>query len=332
MIDQQEIKQYAIQNTNGMVLKVINYGATITDIIVPDREGNFENVVLSFDSPERYLRPENPYFGATIGRFANRIAKAEFTLDGVLYSLSKNNFGNTLHGGFKGFDKVIWETELLDKASILMRYHSYDGEEGYPGNLLVEVIFSLSDDNSLSIQYKARTDKSTPVSLTNHSYFNLSAGKKEHILDHELMIKSVSILAVDDLLIPTGEIQDITEGPFDFREIKGIGRDIAATTVGYDHNFILNSTLNEPAAILFDPHSGRVMELYTDQPGLQFYSGNFLDGSLHGQSGRVYGRHAGLCLEPQQFPDAPNQGSFPNTLLKPGEYYRQLSIYKFSVR
>lgn len=334
MIADQQVLQYSIQNTRGMVVKVINYGGTITDIIVPDREGNFENVVLGFDSLTGYLQTNNPYFGSTIGRYANRIAKGQFTLNGETYQLPTNNFGNTLHGGFKGFDKVIWNVQILSDSSLMMSYLSADGEEGFPGNLKVEIIFSLSNDNSLSLEYSATTDKATAVNLTNHSYFNLSGGKTPDILNHELQIWAEKILEVDDLLIPTGKTIFSPRTAFDFIEPKRIEEEIDNVKGGYDHNYVLFSAEKLPgfAAELYDALSGRVMQLYTTEPGLQFYSGNFLDGSIAGKNGIVYVKHAGLCLEPQQFPDAPNQPSFPNAILKPREHYRQLSIYKFSVR
>lgn len=336
MIGTTPIKEYSIRNRAGMQVSVLNYGGTITEIIVPDRNGNFENVVLSFPTLTGYLGDNNPYFGALIGRYANRIGKATFQLNEQQYTLAPNNNGNTLHGGKKGFDKVVWNVKLESDSSLRMTYDSPDGEEGFPGNLHVEVVFTLSEANALTLDYTATTDQATPVNLTSHAYFNLSAGKSSTILDHELQLFAERITAVNDSLIPTGEFMEVFETPFDFLEAKSIGRDIQNVPGGYDHNFVLfeakETGLAGPAAILYDPLSGREMKLFTSEPGLQFYSGNFLDGTITGKNGQVYIKHSGLCLEPQHFPDSPNQPHFPSTILKPGETYYQTSRFEFSTR
>lgn len=336
MISTTTIKEYTIRNKAGMQVSVLNYGGTITEVIVPDRKGNFENVVLGFPTLEGYLSENNPYFGALIGRYANRIGKATFQLNDQLYTLAPNNNGNTLHGGNKGFDKVVWDVKIESDSSMRLTYDSPDGEEGFPGNLHVEVVFTLSETNALTLDYTATADKATPVNLTSHAYFNLAAGKSPTILDHELQLFAERITAVNDSLIPTGEYLEVFETPFDFLEAKKIGRDIQNVPGGYDHNFVLfeakETGLAGPAAILYDPLSGREMKLFTSEPGLQFYSGNFLDGTITGKNGQVYVKHAGLCLEPQHFPDSPNQPHFPNTILKPGETYYQTSRFEFSVR
>ena len=333
-VDGKTVTQFTIQNANGMVLKLINYGGTVTDLLVPDKNGQTGNVVLGYDSLGGFLQNGNPYFGCLVGRYANRIANARFTLDGKTYTLAANNNGNSLHGGIKGFDKVIWDAEPLGDSSVKLTYLSKDGEEGYPGNLQAEVIYTLTADNALKIEYTATTDKATPVNLTNHCYFNLSGGTDTTILDHELMLKADKYTAVNDKLIPTGENPAVSGTPMDFTTAKKVGRDIAQVPGGYDHNWVLSKSGNdlELAATLYHAASGRFMEVYTTEPGVQFYSGNFLDGTLKGRDGRNYVKHAGLCLETQHFPDSPNQPSFPNTILKPGEKYHQVTIYKFSVK
>jgi aldose 1-epimerase len=318
-----------------MVVKITNYGGTVTDIITPDKNGQRGNVILSYDSLSGYRQKGNPYFGCLVGRYANRIANAKFKLDGKTYTLAANNNGNTLHGGLKGFDKVVWTAEPVGDNSLKLTYLSKDGEEGYPGNLQTEVVYTLTDDNELKIDYKATTDKPTVVNLTNHAYFNLSAGADSTILDHELMLKADKYTIVNDKLIPTGQHPDVKGTPMDFTTAKKIGKDIGSVKGGYDHNWVLNKTGNglEMIGSLYHPNSGRFMEVYTTQPGIQFYSGNFLDGTLTGTAGgKKYIQHAGLCLETQHFPDSPNQPSFPTTVLKPGETYQQSTVYKFSVK
>lgn len=330
------VTEYTLTNTNGMQVSIINYGGTVTRIITPDKNAVMGDVVLGFDSLSGYLQNGNPYFGALIGRYGNRIANAKFTLDGKEYMLAANDHGNSLHGGNKGFDKVYWDIEKLPgDSSLKLSYLSKDGEEGYPGNLIIEVIYSLSSDNSLTIDYSATTDKATPVNLTNHCYFNLSAGKDSTILDHELMMNADKYTPVDAKLIPTGEISNVKGTPMDFTSSKKIGRDIDSVKGGYDHNWVLNKKGDglEKAATVYESNSGRYMEVFTTQPGLQFYTGNFLSGSLtdtkHGQK---YVQHGALCLETQHYPDSPNEPSFPGTILKPGEKYNQTTVYKFSVK
>lgn len=334
--DGKEVFQFTLTNGNGVELKIINYGATITSIKTPDRNNNFENVTLAFSSLEGYLQPGNPCFGCIVGRFANRIAAGRFSLDGKTYTLAKNNNGNSLHGGLKGFDKVVWDAEpLADRNGLRLNYTSRDGEEGFPGNLSVTVEYRLMDDNAVVIDYKADTDAPTPVNLTNHAYFNLSGGADDTILDHELKLSAESYTVSDDSLIPTGEIVSVANTPLDFRKPKKVGKDIAAIAPGYDHNFVLNNEAGELQLIgmLYHPGTGRYMQVATTQPGVQLYTGNFLDGSLKYTSGDIiYNKHAGLCLETQHYPDSPNQPSFPDTILRPGQQYHHITVYTFGVR
>jgi aldose 1-epimerase len=337
-VDGEKITQYTLTNPSGMVVKIINYGATVTDILAPDKNGKVGNVVLGYDSLAGFLQAGNPYFGCIVGRYANRIANAKFILDGKEYKLAANNDGNTLHGGVKGFDKRVWKAGDINTdsvSSIKFTYHSKDMEEGYPGNLHAEVVYTLTKDNALKIEYKATTDKPTPVNLTNHCYFNLSAGTDSTILDHELMLKAGKYTPVNDKLIPIGKIDSVKGGPMDFTTSKKIGRDLAQVAGGYDHNWVLNRSGNDLEMIgsLYHTPSGRYMEVFTTEPGIQFYSGNFLDGTLKNtRGGARYVKHAGLCLETQHFPDSPNQPSFPNTILRSGETYQQITVYKFSTR
>lgn len=330
------ITKYTLTNAGGMQVGIINYGGTITDIITADKAGNKGNVVLGFDSLSGYLQKGNPYFGSLVGRYGNRIANGKFTLDGQQYTLAGNNDGNSLHGGNKGYDKVVWKAEKLSgDRSLQFTYLSKDGEEGYPGNLNIKVVYTLGEDNGLKIDYTATTDKATPVNLTNHAYYNLSAGKDSTILGHDLMLNANKFTEVTDNLIPTGKLSDVKGGPMDFTSSKMIGKEIQQVKGGYDHNWILNKKGSdlEKAAELFEAISGRVMEVWTTEPGIQFYSGNFLNGTLiNTRGGASYVKHAGLCLETQHYPDSPNQPAFPSTILKPGETYRQTTIYKFSSR
>jgi aldose 1-epimerase len=331
-----QVIKYTLTNKSGMQVSILNYGGTITQIITPDKNNQPGDVVLGYESLSGFLQKENPYFNCLVGRYANRIAKGQFTLEGKTYHLAQNNDGNSLHGGNTGFDKVIWDAQKQPETnSLKLTYISKDGEEGYPGNLKVEVVYTLTQDNALKINYTATTDKPTPVNLTNHCYFNLSAGKSPTILDHQLMIKADKFTPVDEQLIPTGQLSDVNGTPMDFRQEKPIGRDIQQLEGGYDHNWVLNKDENslEKIATVYDPLSGRLMEVYTTEPAMQFYSANFLDGTLKDtKGGQKYGRHAALCLETQHYPDSPNQPSFPNTILRPGETYLQTTIYKFLTR
>lgn len=334
-VDGAAITQYTITNGNGMIVKLINYGATVTDVITLDKNQSRGNVVLGFDSLSGYLQNGNPYFGCVVGRYGNRIANGKFSVDGKTYSLAKNNNGQSLHGGLKGFDKVVWSAAPNGDSSVKLTYTSKDMEEGYPGNLAVEVIYTLTSNNELKIEYSATTDKATPVNLTNHAYWNLSAGADSTILDHELSLKADSFTAVNGVLIPTGKNPPVKGTPMDFNTAKTIGKEIAQVDGGYDHNYVLAKTGNnlELAATVYHAASGRFMEVFTTEPGIQFYSGNFLNGTLKGtRDGKKYIKHAGLCLETQHFPDSPNQPTFPNTILKPGDTYHHTTVYKFSTK
>ena len=334
IVDSQEVKQYTLTNPGGMVVKILNYGGYVTNIIVPDKAGVKEDVVLGFESLEGYRQQGNPFMGCIVGRYANRIAKGRFTLDGKTYELAKNNNGNSLHGGLKGFDKAVWTSRQQGDSSLVLNYTSKDGEEGYPGTLTVQVVYTLTPDNELKIDYTAETDKPTIVNLTNHSYFNLSGGKDSTILGHTLMLDADRFTAVDATLIPTGELVAVKGTAMDFTKPTTIGTDIAKVAGGYDHNWVLNKKGDSVslAGTLYHEPSGRFMEVFTTQPGIQFYTGNFLNGSLTGKGGRKIIKHAGLCLETQHFPDSPNQPGFPTTVLRPGEKYHEITIYKFSVR
>lgn len=332
----QAVTEYTLTNANGMQVSILNYGGTVTKIITKDKEGKEGDVILGYDSLAGYLQKSNPYFGCLVGRYGNRIAKGKFTLDGTTYTLAANNNGQSLHGGLMGYDKVMWKAEKQTGDSCLkLSYLSKDGEEGYPGNLTVEVIYTLTANNALKIDYKATTDKATPINLTNHCYFNLSSGTDSTILDHELMLTANKFTEVDSVLIPTGKLPDVINTPMDFTASKKISKDIDSVKGGYDHNWVLNKKGNslEMIATLYHRGSGRFMEVFTTEPGVQFYSGNFLDGTLaNTKNKQKYVLHAGLCLETQHFPDGPNQPAFPNTILKPGEKYTHTSLYKFSVK
>lgn len=332
------VKLFTMTNGNGMKVKVTNYGGIITELHVPDRDGKLADVTHGFDSVTPY-EGDVPYFGALIGRYGNRIAKGRFTLDGVQYQLDVNNGENHLHGGAMGFHKQVWKAKALtraDEVGVLLQYTSPDGEMGYPGKLQVEVEYLLNNANELKVSYRATTDKATPVNLTQHAYFNL-AGKGD-ILGHQLQICADRYTPVDAGLIPVGGPDAVAGTPFDFRKSQAVGARINDDNeqlrrgLGYDHNWVLNKPvagLLALAATLRDPQSGRVLELYTREPGLQFYSGNFLDGSLEGK-GCTYEYRGGLCLEPQHFPDSPNRADFPSTVLRPGETYATESLYRFS--
>jgi aldose 1-epimerase len=330
---------YGLTNGHGVTAKVMTYGAILTELHVPDRDGKLDDVVLGFENLEGYLAG-HPYFGATVGRVANRVARGRFTLDGKEYRLATNNGPNALHGGRKGFDKVVWQAEELQGAgspAVRLRYRSPDGEEGYPGNLVVVVTYTLNDDDALRIDYEATTDKATPVNLTNHSYFNLAGPRAGEILGHELMLAADKYTPSDNTLIPTGEIKPVHGTPLDFTTPAMIGArfgQLKGDPAGYDHNFVLGGDGRSPAlaARMYEPKTGRVLEMSTTEPGVQFYTANFLDGTLKGKGGVVYRKHAGFCLEAQHFPDSVNHPEFPSTILRPGQTYTQTTIYKFSAR
>lgn len=335
---------YILKNSSGMEVKISNYGGTIVSWTAPNRQGQWEDVVLGCDSLAGYLRG-TPYFGAIIGRYGNRIAKGKFKIADREFSLAVNNIGNHLHGGLVGFDKVLWEASIAKDDSLprlRLSYLSKDGEEGYPGNLKVEVVYTLKNDNALQIDYLATTDKPTVVNLTNHSYFNLTGGIKRDILGHELMLNANRFLPVDSTLIPIGNYEAVANTPFDFLKPTAIGARIADSSniqikfgLGYDHCWVLNagSGTDLPlAATLYEPESGRFMQVFTSEPGIQFYSGNFLDGTVRGKGGHVYAYREGLCLETQHYPDSPNQLAFPSTQLRPGETYKSTTVYQFSAK
>ena len=339
----QGIEKYTLKNANGIELDVISYGGRITSLKVPDREGNFENIVLGHDKLEDYIREDNPFFGAIIGRYGNRIANGKFTLEGKEYTLVTNNGTNHLHGGIKGFDKVLWNIEPLNNdntSSLKLTYLSKDGEEGYPGNLNVSVIYTLTNDNALQVSYQATTDRVTIVNLTQHAYFNLSGDFSKPILDHEVVINADSFLPVDATLIPTGEIRPVENSPFDFRTPKVIGKDIDVENEqlklgkGYDHCWVLNGEQGTMrfVASAYDKASGRFMEVFSEEPGVQFYTGNFLDGTLPMPKGGNYEQRTGFCLETQHYPNSPNQSKFPSVVLKPGEEYSSKTTFKFSIK
>ena len=333
---------YTLVNAQGMRATITNYGGIVVSLTAPDRDGTFADVVLGFDTLAEYVA-HSPYFGCLVGRFGNRIANGKFTLGGVEYVLAQNDGQNHLHGGIKGFDKQVWTARALETAdgpALVLAYVSSDGEEGYPGTLSVTVIYTLTDDNALKIDYAATTDKPTVVNLTNHSYFNLSAGATETILDHELLLNADAFTPVDGTLIPTGELRPVAGTVMDFRTATPIGARINADDAqlkfggGYDHNWIVNG---EPgvlrlAARVYEPASGRVMEVHTTEPAIQFYAGNMMPPALPGKDGRVYVRRGGFCLETQHYPDSPNKPEFPSTTLEPGQTYQTTTVYKFSAQ
>lgn len=333
----EDVSLFTLINAAGMEVKISNFGGVITAIRVPDRQGAFADVVLGFDELAPYFQ-DSPYFGALIGRVGNRIAKGHFELDGQSFNLAINNGENHLHGGLQGFDKVVWSpTTFVDEQNVGLKlfYFSPNGDQGYPGNMQIMVTYTLTEDNSLVVDYHATTDQMTPINMTQHSYFNL-AGEGD-VLTHQLTINADYFTPVDDGLIPTGELQSVTNTVFDFREAKAIGEHIHHDDVqlvlggGYDHNFVLNKKQPRElslAARALEPVSGRVLEVYTQEPGIQFYSGNFLDGSLHGK-GNVYAHRSGFCIEPQHFPDSLNQPNFPSIILHPGDEYTSRTVFKF---
>jgi aldose 1-epimerase len=338
--EQVPVEVYTLTNANGVEMRAITYGAIITSLKVPDSSGRFDDVVLGFETLDGYLEATR-YFGALIGRYGNRIAGGQFTLEGKAFALATNNGPHHLHGGVKGFDKVLWNAMPADGpegVSLTLSRRSPDGEEGYPGNLQVSVRYLLTDANELAIDYRASTDKPTPVNLTQHSYFNLAADGRD-VLGHQLMLKASRYTPVDDTLIPTGELARVEGTPFDFRTPAAIGDRIDADHVqvkngkGYDHNWVIDRTgpALERAASVVEPTSGRTMDVATTEPGIQFYSGNFLDGSATGKGGRVYTHRTGFCLETQHYPDSPNHPSFPSTILHPGQTYASKTVFTFAV-
>lgn len=334
--DGQPVELYTLTNRNGMSAKVITYGAILVELQAPDRNGKTADVVLGFTNLNDYLT-RSPFFGAVAGRYANRIAKGQFTLDGQTYHLPINNGPNSLHGGNRGFDKRVWKAEPKqgpDGQSVTFTYVSKDGEEGYPGTLTATCTYTLGNDNTLKLEYTATTDKPTVVNLTNHSYFNLAGEGSGTILDHVLMINADNYTPTDDTLIPTGQIVPVAGTPYDFRKPAPIGARIDQVGAGYDMNFVLNGPAGQlsSCARLKDPKSGRVMEVLTTQPGVQLYSGIHLDGKLTGPSGRPYVKSGAVCLETQHFPDSPNHPNFPSTVLRPGQKYDEVTVFKFSAQ
>ncbi len=333
---------YTLKNVAGMTVKITNYGGTIVSWTAPDKNGKYEDITLGCDSISGYEKGV-PFFGALVGRYGNRIAKGKFSLEGKTYTLAVNNGANHLHGGLKGFDKVVWAATPIDGPDVALKltYTSKDMEEGYPGNLSVEVLYTLQRDNSLKIEYTATTDKTTVVNLTNHAYFNLSGDMNTTVLDHEIALNCDKFLPVDKTLIPTGELKSVEGTPFDFMTSTKIGARINDTLNeqikfggGYDHAWIIkdHTTNIHEAAVVYEPTSGRVMEVLTTEPAIQFYTGNFLDGTIVGKEGVIYKKRSGLCLETEHYPDSPNQPKFPTTTLKPKETYKTTTVYRFSVK
>ena len=331
---------YTMTNSRGMEVRAMNYGGIIVSLRVPDKKGVLADVVLGFDTLDAYLN-NKPYFGAIIGRYANRIANGKFTLNGAEYRLARNNGMNSLHGGLKGFDKVLWRGEQFENnqgIGVVFTYTSKNGEEGYPGNLKAKVTYTLTDQSELQIEYQATTDEATPVNLTNHSYFNLVSEGNGDILKHNLILNADRFTPVDSTLIPAGELRSVAGTPFDFTQPTAIGARIdtnneqLAIAHGYDHNFVLSRKGSglELAGRVHEQQTGRALEVYTTEPGVQFYTGNVLDGTITGKHGHAYNKHAGLCLETQHFPDSPNHSNFPWTILKPEQTYNSRTVYKFS--
>ena len=338
LVDGTAVDIYTLTNRSGIEARVMTYGATLVSLRLPDRNGAFADVNLGFDDLEGYLGT-HPYFGVIVGRYANRIARGRFSLDGIEYSLALNNNGNSLHGGLKGFDKVVWKPEPVQSAGgvgVKLNYLSKDMEEGYPGNLSVTVVYALTNADELTISYEVETDKRTPVNLTNHAYWNLKGEGNGDILGHVLRLEADKITAVDSAanLIPTGEIVPVAGTPFDFTSPHAIGERIAQVEGGYDHNFVLRGGGGKLvlAARVEEPGSGRAMEISTDQPAVQLYTGNFLDGTVVGKGGGAYRKHYAVCLETQHFPDSPNHPNFPSTILEPGQKYRTVTVHKFFVK
>jgi len=338
-LDGKKVELFTLKNESGMTVQITNFGGRVVDLWVPDKNGKMEDVVLGYATLDGYLQSNEIYFGTLVGRYGNRIGQARFAIGDSVYVLAANNGANHLHGGVKGFNNVVWDAVQNDESTLLLSYLSPDGEEGYPGNLQVNVTYELTSDNELKIEYRATTDKATPVNLTHHSYFNLKGAGVGDINDHLLMINAAAFTPVDSGLIPTGEIASVEGTPFDFRQPTAIGARVNEDHqqlkygLGYDHNWVLtpaDSGLTLAARVV-EPVSGRTMEVYTNEPGIQFYGGNFLNGQDTGKNGMVYHHRGALCLETQHFPDSPNQPQFPSTLLEPGQEYYSVCIYKFGV-
>jgi aldose 1-epimerase len=340
--DGADIDRYILSNSKGMEISIITYGGIITSWTAADKNGDYKDIVLGYNTLAEY-EDETPYFGALIGRYGNRIAKGKFTIDGETYTLAVNNGVNHLHGGLKGFDKVVWDAKTIvndSSATLELSYLSKDMEEGYPGNLQTKVRYTLNNEDELTVKYDAKTDKPTIVNLTQHSYFNLTSDFNHPILDHELVINADSFLPVDSTLIPTGEFRNVSETPFDFRSSKAIGKRINEENIqikyglGYDHCWVLNDQEKGVrfVASAYEPVSGRLLEISSDKPGIQFYSGNFLDGTLPSKSKGKYQHRTGFCLETQYYPDSPNQKGFPSVILNPGESYQSQTVFRFSVK
>ncbi len=341
MVDGKQVKLFTLKNQKGMEITVTNYGARIVSWLAPDKDGKMEDVVLGYDSIDGYLRDKGSYFGAAIGRYGNRIAKGEFMLGDIQYKLAQNNGVNSLHGGIKGFSSKVWEVVPKGNNELHFTLVSPDMDEGFPGELSVAMTYRLTDDNELIIQYEAKCDKPTVINLTNHSYFNLHGAGNGTILDHQLTLNADFFTPIDSTLIPTGDLAPVENTPFDFRKPTLIGSRIDSKDqqirfgLGYDINYVLKKTEDQNvslAASVFEPQSGRVLEVYTDQPGIQFYSGNFLNGKFPGKKGKTYGYRSAFCLETQHFPNSPNQPKFPSVVLGPDQVYSHTCIYKFLVR
>ena len=339
-IEGKRVHLYTLKNKNGLVAQITNYGGRVVSLWTPDKAGNLEDIVLGYETLEGYQKPNEAYFGALVGRYANRIGKATFQLNEKTYTLAANNGENHLHGGIKGFSHVVWAARPINPQQLELTYLSPDGEEGYPGNLNVKVVYSLTDANELKVEYTATTDQATPVNLTHHSYFNLNGAGNGNIHNHILRLNANRYTPVDKGLIPNGELASVANTPMDFRQARAIGQRIDEDFEqlkhggGYDHNWVLNSKGNKLmlAAEVYAPKSGRSMEVYTNEPGIQFYAGNFLDGSDMGKNGKNYPRRSAFCLETQHFPDSPNKENFPTTILQINEVYYSICSYKFGIK
>ena len=338
-IDGKQVRLYTLKNKSGMISEITNYGGKVVSLWTPDRKGHYEDIVLGYPNIDDYLNSKEKYFGALIGRYGNRIANGKFALNGKEYDLAKNNELNHLHGGNKGFESVVWDAKQVDGQTLELSYVSKNMEEGYPGNLNIKVVYKLTDNNELKIEYWASTDAPTVINLTHHSFFNLKGAGNGTINNHLLQINAAYYTPVDNGLIPTGEIASVENSPFDFQKTKPIGKNVEAEHqqlkygLGYDHNFVLNQKLEglNYAAKVIEPVSGRTLEVYTNEPGLQFYGGNFLNGTQIGKNNKLYEYRTAFCLETQHFPDSPNKMHFPTTTLNPGEEYYSICIYKFLV-